>query len=405
MLKSLLKTVLPKGLIIHVNALRHKIYRFRANKKSINTSGSIVTFGDKSADTFFGYYDISPFNSFNEIVYLSIPKHSDKANIHLRNLESGEYFTISQTSAWNWQQGSRLRWLPQSDDSIVFNDFIEDKFVARILDVRKSSQRIIPYPIYDISSDAKLAATLNFVRLGNKRPGYGYTNIKFEEDAQKLKDEAILICNLSTDEVIHRITYGDILKHLSIESDNITNCYLNHLSFSPDSSKLLFFMLEIEDGWHKASLLVYELSSKKITVLEEQLKVSHYVWLNNNQIICTGVSLLENKKYTCGYYLYSLDSPRKQLFPEQLIFDGHPSIFGNIMLSDTYPLTKSVQELFLIDMETGKKTTLLDIYHYPITKEEFRTDLHPRLNKTKDLICFDGSPEGYRKLYILKDWK
>ena len=37
-----------------------------------------------------------------------------------------------------------------------------------------------------------------------------------------------------------------------------------------------------------------------------------------------------------------------------------------------------------------------------MSKGEKRTDLHPRFNKDKSLICFDANTSGHRKLYIVK---
>lgn len=33
---------------------------------------------------------------------------------------------------------------------------------------------------------------------------------------------------------------------------------------------------------------------------------------------------------------------------------------------------------------------------------EKRTDLHPRLNQTKNLICFDANISQYRELFFIK---
>ena len=174
------------------------------------------------------------------------------------------------------------------------------------------------------------------------------------------------------------------------------------MSFSPDGNRFLFFWLEITKQKHKASLFVYDIFDNRLYLLEDDMKVSHYTWQNNENIICTAY----DEKFNCRYYKYFLEKPKEIISPSILNKDGHPTFLTpEILLTDTYPNRYSYQQLFIADIKNGKKTPIANVYSVPVKKEELRTDLHPRLNYTKDIISFDANVHGYRRLYFLLDWK
>lgn len=376
---------------------------FSKEKLQIFSKGlHLKTISNKKFHTFFGYYDISPFNEYtNEILYLRINKNQlNNAEIIVHNLKTDQTSIIDSSAAWNWQQGSRLRWFPNSSDEIIFNDFRNGKYLSRKINVRDNQESIIDYPIYDIDNRGKYAVTLNFERLGIMRPGYGYTNKKYKP-ADNLSYEGVSIVDIYQNKEIEIITYKQIAAALSLNISNFSNNYINHLSFSPSGNKFLFFWLTIENGYHKAFLLVYDLLSKKITPVETEDKVSHYVWLNNNCILYTSY----NNYTKCRYYKYCLNGKKEIVNPDSLTTDGHPSIISdNYIITDTYPDKNGYQKIIKSNIGNDRSETIANIYSCYKTEQEKRTDLHPRLNKTKNQVCFDANINGYRQLFILENF-
>jgi hypothetical protein len=403
MVKNIIKKIIPKRIRQLAKNTISFIYRILTLKSKINTEFKLFSTGSTNTNTFFGYYDITPFNNNDEIVYLELPDDLPKANIIKNDITLEKPALIATTNAWNWQQGARLRWFPGSDNEIVFNDFINGKYVCRILNTKTGEHRMINTPVYDISPDGKYGITLNFERLGVLRPGYGYTNKPYS-DRYDLSQESVRLVDMNTGEeevIINYRTVADIMKQTV---SDYRRFYINHLSFSPDGRKVMFFWIEIIGAWHQASLLVYDFNNRKITVLEKELKSSHYVWQDNNSILCSGYS---RTTVSCRFYLYNTDNASKQIVcPDILQRDGHPLyLTGEIILTDTYPDRYAYQKLFLINLAANEKTKLLEIYSIPREKEEERTDLHPRLNTAKNIICFDSNVYGKRRLYLLKGWK
>jgi hypothetical protein len=88
-----------------------------------------------------------------------------------------------------------------------------------------------------------------------------------------------------------------------------------------------------------------------------------------------------------------------------LLRDGHPTLFKDtIILTDTYPDVYSYQLLFMYDKDKAVKYKLVYSYSVPVKNEVFRTDMHPRFNIDKSIICYDANVKGERRLYLLKDW-
>jgi len=102
----------------------------------------------------------------------------DRGDIGVIDLKEGNKWTkIGETTAWNWQQGSRLQWRPKSDE-IVWNDRSEDgkHYVCRVYNFRTGKRRTLPRPIYDISPDGSTALTHDFERM--KHRGTDYVGIE-----------------------------------------------------------------------------------------------------------------------------------------------------------------------------------------------------------------------------------
>ena len=386
---SIIKTI--KFFIQQSNIILH------SEKKIQTTKDYFFIEGEGGKDAFFGYYDVTPFNERNDILYIQLSK-TNSADIVLYDYEKKKSRVIAQTHVWNWQQGCRLRWLNQAEFTIVYNDFENGELCAKIYNINNNESRIIHTPLYDISKNGKLGLSLDFVRLGYLRPGYGYTILPFEQSGD-LSKEGIDIVDINNDIKQRILSYSEIAKVVS-QSNDYRNNYINHLSFSPSSDKFLFFWISIEGSYHQASLLVHNIKTNKTIVLEKDGKVSHYVWINDNQILCTVYDRIGN----CRYVIYdTITGGKTSLNEDFLRRDGHPSmITSSTFLTDTYPNKNGFQDLFVADVDSHSSNILLRIYSNCMRDGEKRTDLHPRFNNDKSLICIDTNINKHRAIMIIK---
>ena len=159
----------------------------------------------------------------------------------------------------------------------------------------------------------------------------------------------------------------------------------------------MFFWITIIGDRHKASLIVFDLEKRKLIPLETDLSVSHYVWADDDNIICTAY----DDEHNCAYYNYNIKLKTKKhvdYLPSQ---DGHPSILGvDEIITDTYPDLKGFQHLYKCGTER-KATELMAIYSTCMREGERRTDLHPRISTKGGIVCFDANTKKYRELFLL----
>lgn len=395
-IRGFLKKVLSPENKRKVQSVILNLDRLIHGRRRIRSSYKWQTLGDTSNHCFFGYYDVSPFNNKGEILFLQLDKEEKEAEVMLYDRNNRQYKQLANNYAWNWQQGSRLRWFPKSDDRIILNDFKEGKFIAREINIRSSEERTYCKPLYDIDCNGRYGLSLDFVRLGVKRPGYGYSCLPYTEPAD-LSGEGIDLVDLNANTAKRIITYNDISAALRNDTTDYKNKYINHLYFSPSGDKFMFFWLTIVGSYHKAYMLVYDLKTEKILPLETGGKVSHYLWLDEEHLLCT----VYDERQECRYIIYGIDGSKKHVF-KSIDYDGHPIWYRNgLILTDSYPDRKGFQHLMVCNLETDETKQILEIFQEPAISVERRTDLHPRYDQESDTICIDASPRGKRDFLLI----
>lgn len=399
-IKHSIASLFPRQIILTIKFLYQKVYRINNHIRLVNCVFPINVRCKNDSHTFYGYYDINPFNDKNdEIVYVRVTKKSSFAQILLSSLSGKEEKILAKTNAWNWQQGSRLRWKPDNSREIIFNDCIEGHYISRIINVDTGNERKVDASLYDISPDGKWGLSVDFERLQAKRPGYGYSCNKYIEKREYLPEEGIDLVDLINNKKKRLITYSQISNLPGCMSDDFSKNYLNHIAFSPSGEKFLFFWLSEQQDVHLASLVVFDIKDSAFTVLETKERVSHYVWEDDDHIICTAYYGIQD----CHYYRYTISRNSKELLcPDILDEDGHPSILSdNVIITDTYPDKYGFQRIYIVDLINNTKKEIISIYSDCRVEGERRTDLHPRLSQSKKIICFDTNESKYRALYLL----
>lgn len=357
---------------------------------------------------FAGYYDLQNISPNGEkMFYLSVPHHAspkyNKATIHIYNTNTKNSTKIGKTSAWCWQQGSRLRWMHGSNSKLIYNDFVQGEYISRVIDVESGVvSDFAPVALYDISFVANVGISLNFQRLQTLRPGYGYSRGKdFTKDILAPVDDGVFAVDLKTKKV--RLLYS--LKELAgqVVSKPTDSHYINHISVSPDGKRFMFFHLWTKDSldmWNMR-LLVSDINGSNLVELEKNDIISHYCWVSDDELLVTKVSNEE----PC-YILYNIKQGTKTIIDDvNLIYDGHPSFLSGKkwFVSDTYPLNNCIQNLFVYNIENKKYLPILQIFSDPRFYIEKRCDLHPRLNNDNDIVNIDSTfSDGRRKVVIIK---
>ena len=376
---------------------------------------------DPNHEYFFGYYDKSPWDATDR--YMLCLKANDtwsdvspkeEAEIILIDTQNNNKVTcLARTHSWNVQQSCMLQWLgPDFKDRIIFNDCRNGEYCSVILkldyngdEVTVKEEKVIPAPVYSVSADGSFALTLDFSRLYNLRPGYGYFNVPEKTKGVALPDStAIWKVDLVTGEVSDVLKYTDFasFEPRSEMKEEGSVHKVNHIMLSPNGKRFMVLYRWFCGQRKYTRLITCNIGGSDMYVLSDDDMVSHCCWKNNSAILA-----FENKKNGGpGYYLMK-DKTQKFIhcWP-QFSNDGHPSYSpdGSHIVTDSYPNRARVASINLMDGNEKKKesTTIARVFAPFKYDNDTRCDLHPRWNRAGNKICFDSVFEGHRGLYTVE---
>lgn len=360
---------------------------------------------------FFGYYDKPPWDATGRCMLgLRVPFANrepgpdDAATVGIIDLEAGcSFHPLAETRAWNWQQGTMLQWLPSAPDRLIaFNDRDGDRFVSVLLDVHTGERRVLPRPIYAISRDGSRALSVNFARLNDLRPGYGYAGPTdpWRDDPQP-DDEGIYIMDLETGDNRLIISIGQVA---AIRRDHTMEGYhhwFNHLLFGPDDSRFIFLhRWRRHDGGRYTRMFTARPDGSEIFCVSDHEMVSHFDWRNERQILAWAT----RREVGDRFFLFTDRSGDFEVVGEGVLTtDGHCSYSpdGRWILTDTYPRERRVRALMLYDWRNDRRVDVGEFFSPPELEGPIRCDLHPRWSRDGREVCIDSAHEGTRQMYVL----
>lgn len=391
-------------------------YAMYSVSQKIKSEGNILRISpNDKGEYFFGYYDKSPWDSNMRYVLCmraqdtwSVPDPTSSADILLLDSKNGyKEKKIATTHTWNVQQGCMAQWLgPDFNKRILYNDLRNGKYCSIVLDVESGNEKVLPVPCYTVSADGKIALSLDFSRLHNLRLGYGYAALPEVTKGIALPEStAIWKLDIETGEVTDLLKYTDFVKFLPrkemLESGSVHK--VNHLMLSPNGKRFMVLYRWFCGQRKYTRLITCNVDGTDMYVLSDDDMVSHCYWKNDEEIIA-----FENKHDGgTGYYLMKDKTSNYVHLWKHISNDGHPSyspLNDGSVVFDTYPDKKRIQEIKIAkdsDID-GKNIRVIAKVFSPFKYDnDTRCDLHPRWSRDGKKICFDGTFEGSRGLYIV----
>ncbi|MBP3664859.1 MAG: hypothetical protein J6J03_06840, partial [Tyzzerella sp.] len=319
----------------------------------------------------------------------------DDAMIVWFDAENGEMHEIEKTGAWCWQQGSRLRWHPKEQDTILFNDLDHGEYVTKKVNLINGIAERVSRALYDVDTEFKYGLALNFSRLQRLRPGYGYSRIgEKNADIAAPADDGVFRVDMHSGDEVLLFSLKDLAKDVSAEGFH----YINHLSISPSGKRFTFFhlwTLGAKQSW-KMRFYVANADGSGLTLLDDEYIISHYCWVNDRQMIVTD---------TKGKYIWidTVSGEKKVIVSEHLNKDGHPSWMNRGFLTDTYPQgKKSMQHVFRMNESGSEYLGILKVFSDPRRYGEKRCDLHPRVTSDGKVTIDTTALGGVRSILAFK---
>ena len=362
---------------------------------------------------FFGYYDKSPYDQAGDVVlagqadFISrMPKEGEALRIGLLDAAGARRGTqkfrqLAETTAWCWQQGAMLQWLPpQFQQSIIFNVIREGRLNSCILEVESKRQRFLSRPIYAVDPQGRYALSLNFSRLARTRPGYGYEGVEDPTiGVDRPGDDGVWQVPLDAAEPRLIFSLADAASLKAWPEMEQTEHWFNHLQINPSGNRtaVLHRWRAGRADW-RTRLLTMNPDGSDPYVLADSGFFSHYDWVDDRTIVGWTDHGHNEMAYTL---LTDRSSTLAALRDTALYCDGHMSLSPDrtCMLSDTYPDSQSMRNLFLWKWPGGPAQRLGQFFSPPDLEGPVRVDLHPRWKRDGKAICIDSAHEGARHLY------
>lgn len=399
---------------------------------------------------FCGYYDVSPLDATG-IKLLThrvsesnrMPRAHDVVELGFWNIDSGEYFKLGETRAYNWQQGSKLQWLgPDFCSRVIYNDRDNDRFVSRIVDIRSGESRSLDFPIYTVHPDGKAAVCTNFERSYFPRESYSYQGVvKHEWNVPVHPDDGLFRLDLATGTRTRIIATAELVEYQPLSSMRGAPHYLEHAMYNTDGTRFVFLhRWQLPDGaTYDRAYTANDDGTEPFLLLDSGL-FSHCGWRNSGELTAwarlpSPVSLLRRYRAATKFLLAPvlpvyrrLLGPRNPLraaigggtyvhFTDRStacrpldsavrwLSDGHCTWHPGQrwMLTDTYEDERFDRHLYVYDSQERTIVEIGRFYSTPSTcSTGWRCDLHPRWSRTGDKVIVDSLHENdARQVYVL----
>ncbi len=376
---------------------------------------SVRRISSYGSNFFFGYYDLPAFNKSSRYHLCHNPgfidrlhNEKDSCDIGIIDLKTYEYIKIDETYAWNFQQGSMLQWNPQNpEEEIIYNCVNDGKYCSVVRNIKTKDKRILPLPVANVSKTGEIAVSINFSRLYDFRPGYGYAYLKDEFFNDPIpENDGIYLMDMISGNFKLILSMKDIAKFLKenskffVENEKLL---INHITLNPTGTRIVALVRNFRTGpkstW-KTFVMTCDTSGKNLSLInKDNTLASHYYWKDDIHIL-----FFSGGPY--GNNLYIINDKTDEHIPVNIKyfdFDGHCSYSNdkNIILYDSYP-QKNYRKLFFYNVKEDKLLTLNSFYSIPEITGDFRCDLHPRWNSDNSMISIDSVHEGFRGIYVIE---
>lgn len=362
---------------------------------------------------FYGYYDNPAFRQHDDFhlchrvkFYDRLPTAHDIAELGMIDIRTKEYMPLTETTCWNFQQGSMLQWNPQSPDKeIIFNTRHGNDYKGVVMNIHTREKRYLDQPVANVDPTGKHTLSVNFNRQFDFRPGYGYAGVTdpFLHDNHPA-DDGVFLTDLTTGQSKLVLSLEQIWEfskdYFKGEDQKIM---INTLTFNTDGSRFLLLARNFPKPGSKwdTALITANTDGTDLFLLSDYSYSSHYHWRDTQHLVmwCRG---LEGS--SAGDQLYILKDKTHLVEPvDQTFFlkDGHCSYSPdrNWLLYDSYPDEENYRHLYLYDLNNKRGQLMGSYYSDPRITGDIRCDLHPRWNRSGSGFSFDSIHEGQRHIY------
>jgi hypothetical protein len=274
------------------------------------------------------------------------------------------------------------------------------------MDVQTRRRRTIPHPIYSVSPCGTWAASLDFRRVQDMRPGYGYAGLTDPcRDRLAPNDSGICRVDLESGESQLIVSLRDIIQvPMSGVKLAKAKSYFNHLLVNPDGSRFELLHRWGFPKWTGATrMFTADKDGQDLRVIDPSGHTSHFIWRDPTHIL----AWTRPEGRSDGFFLFEdrENGSVEQIGAGAMTVNGHCSYLpsNQWILNDTYPQGKErLQNPYLYHVASGRKVHLGHFHLPPQYRGEWRCDTHPRRSPDGRSVVIDSphTDQG-RQLFLI----
>lgn len=361
---------------------------------------------DDNFHYFFGYYDMRA-ESKGRHLSLRVPfmdkqpEADDEAEIGF--IKDKVFFPIAKTTAWNFQQAAMQQWHPYLEDTVYYNAFLDDKCVTVTHNFLTGEKKYTSLPTACVSPDGKWGLSVNFARIFEFRPGYGYAGC-IDENAHidQPENDGIFLVDMESGNGKLIVSYPDLAEVGGFDKDE--KVLVNHITFNTTSNKYCALLRNFikQDGAWATSLIFGDLEGN-ITAVLKKTYVSHYVWQDEKHLIAhCSVDNIEGNMFRINMEDGTYEKWDMPYFHLEGNGDIHCNIINGIpyVIGDGYP-KNGYRYLMAYNYETGSSRELFRCKTVIPDNNDIRCDLHARFINGGKEISFDTTMNGCRQIAVI----
>lgn len=356
---------------------------------------------DDGAHYFFAYYDLAA--TANDDKHLChrvsfmdrLPKENDFLEVGY--LENGCFTPIAKTSAFNFQQGALLQFHPSKPETVFYNSFEGGRFATVTHNFKTGERKYTDRPCASISPDGKTGLSVNFGRIFDFRPGYGYAGAEDKnKNVNAPADDGVFLVDMETGAARLILSYAKLAPLSGFSAEE--KILINHITFNKKGDRFIMLIRNFpEKGGWSTSMMLSDLHGNSKMILPTEY-ISHYNWLDDERILvhCT----YNGQK---GLHLINTETLESREFIHPFLRENdihcNYSPDGKYIIGDSYPID-GYRTLVAINAGTGELRILLKAATMNV-ETDIRCDLHARFVYGGKYISFDTVHNGKREIALV----